>query len=54
MSLLTYAEARPWAQAIGRRVAEGSMPPWHADAPHGTFANERRLSAAQKEIAVLS
>ena len=22
MSLLTYAEARPWAQAIGRRVAQ--------------------------------
>ena len=50
MSLLTYAEARPWAQAIGRRVAEGSMPPWHADAPHGTFVNERRLSAAQKDL----
>ena len=44
MSLLTYAEARPWAQAIGRRVADGSMPPWHADAPHGTFANERSLT----------
>ena len=50
MSLLTYAEARPWAQAIGRRVADGSMPPWHADAPHGTFANERRLSPAQKDV----
>ena len=50
MALLTYAEARPWAQAIGRRVAEGSMPPWHADAPHGTFTNERRLSPAQKDV----
>ena len=50
MSLLTYAEARPWAQAIGRRVADGSMPPWHAEAPHGTFANERRLSPAQKDV----
>ena len=26
------------------------MPPWHADAPHGTFVNERRLSAAQKDL----
>jgi hypothetical protein len=50
MSLLTYAESRPWAQAISRRVADGTMPPWHADAPHGTFANERRLSAADKDL----
>ena len=26
------------------------MPPWHADAPAGTFSNERRLSAAEKDI----
>jgi mono/diheme cytochrome c family protein len=50
MSLLTYAEARPWAQAIGRRVADGSMPPWHADAPHGTFGNERLLTPSQKAL----
>ena len=50
MSLLTYAEARPWAQAISRRVGDGSMPPWHADAPLDTFANERRLTPAQKEL----
>jgi hypothetical protein len=50
MSLLTYAEARPWAQAIARRTADRSMPPWHADAPAGTFANERRLSEAQKDV----
>jgi mono/diheme cytochrome c family protein len=50
MSLLTYAEVRPWAQAISRRVADGSMPPWHADAPLDTFANERRLTPPQKDI----
>jgi len=50
MPLLTYADARPWAQAIARRVADGSMPPWHADAAAGTFANERRLSPAHKEL----
>jgi hypothetical protein len=50
MSLLTYADVRPWAQAINRRVADGSMPPWHADAPHGTFVNERRLTPAQKSL----
>ncbi len=50
MSLLTYAEARPWARAIGRKVSDGAMPPWLADAPDGTFANERRLTAAEKGI----
>ena len=50
MSLLTYAEARPWARAMTRRVTEGSMPPWHADAPGGTFENERRLTAEEKAL----
>src|SRR5688572_25671600 len=52
MSLITYAEARPWARAISRRVTDGSMPPWHADGAHGTFANDRRLSPAQKDLIV--
>ena len=50
MSLLTYADARPWARAMSRRVAEGSMPPWHADAESGTFENERRLTADEKAV----
>jgi hypothetical protein len=50
MSLLTYAEARPWARAIGKAVADGVMPPWHADGAPGTFENERRLTAAEKDI----
>ena len=49
MSLISYQDARPWARAITRKVAEGSMPPWHADAPAGTFSNERKLTAAEKE-----
>ena len=43
MSLLTYEEARPWARAIAKEVGERNMPPWHADAPAGTFHNERIL-----------
>jgi len=50
MSLITYAEARPWAKAIVRQVSGGVMPPWHADAPHGTFRNERGLTAQQKDL----
>ena len=50
MSLITYAEVRPWAKAIARQVSSGVMPPWHADAPHGTFRNERSLTSEQKDL----
>lgn len=50
MSLLTYEEARPWARAIRDQVVNGTMPPWHADPEHGTFANDRRLSPREKEL----
>ncbi len=49
MSFLTYEEVRPWAKGIRDEVADGTMPPWHADAPHGTFLNERGLTAAEKD-----
>lgn len=49
MSLLSYADARPYAKAIRDEIRDGNMPPWHADAPHGTFLNERRLSQAEKD-----
>jgi hypothetical protein len=48
MSLQTYQEARPWAKSIATRVANGSMPPWHADSSHIAFTNDRRLSDADK------
>lgn len=48
MSLLTYRDARPWARSISAHVSDGTMPPWHADPAHGSFANERRLTDAQK------
>jgi hypothetical protein len=49
MSLLTYKDARPWARAIQTRVSDGVMPPWHADAQAGTFANERKLTTEEKD-----
>ena len=52
MSLLTYEDARPYAKAIRDEVSEGHMPPWHANAPHGTFLNERRLTEAEKETLI--
>jgi mono/diheme cytochrome c family protein len=48
MSLLTYKDARPWAKSISTRVANGTMPPWHADASTGPFLNDRSLSDADK------
>ena len=50
MSLLTYAEARPWARAMTRRVTEGNMPPWHADPVLGKLRDERRLTGTEKSI----
>jgi len=52
MSLLTYADARPWAKAIRDEVGERHMPPWQADAPHGTFLNERGLTDAERETLI--
>ena len=49
MSLLTFEQVRPYARSIRERIELGTMPPWHADAPPGTFRNERRLSTAEKE-----
>src|SRR5262245_35247677 len=31
MSLLSYNEARPWAQSIKQRVSKREMPPWFVD-----------------------
>jgi hypothetical protein len=50
MSLLTYADARPWAKSIRDETADGTMPPWHADPRHGRFANDRSLTAADRDM----
>lgn len=52
MSLLGYAEARPWAKSIKNAVATRKMPPWFADPAYGHFANDRRLSQADIDTLV--
>src|SRR5579871_1290029 len=49
MSLISYAETRPWAKSIKQRVITRNMPPWHLDKTVGIqhFANDRSLSDAQ-------
>ncbi len=49
MSLLEYKSARPWAKAIRDSVLSGKMPPWFADPRHGQFANDARLSPADRD-----
>ena len=51
MSLLSYAEARPWARSIRKAVHDRAMPPWHADSTQVAYANDRSLS--EEEIATL-
>jgi len=52
MPLLTYDQTRPFARSIRQRIQLGTMPPWHAEAAAGTFTNERRLTAEEKETLV--
>ena len=46
MSLLSYAEVRPWAKSIKNKVVAGEMPPWHIDKKVGiqSFKGDRSLS----------
>jgi hypothetical protein len=50
MSLLTYADARPWAKSMKQAVVSGAMPPWFADPNYGHFLNNRSLKQAEIEI----
>src|SRR5215831_18649581 len=52
MPLLTYEQVRPWAKSIREKVSLGQMPPWHAEAPQGTFSNDRRLTDDEKQTLV--
>ena len=52
MSLVTYAETRPWSRSIKNKVVTGEMPPWHANPAVGSFANARGLTDAEKDTIV--
>src|SRR5512132_2207492 len=54
MSLLTYAEARPWARSIKQRVVAREMPPWFIDKNVGVehFSNDRSLT--DRDIATIT
>jgi mono/diheme cytochrome c family protein len=48
--LTNYAEVVGWAETIAEVVNAGSMPPWHANPEYGHFANDRRLSDADRKL----
>ena len=48
MSLRTYAEARPWAKSILKKVTARDMPPFGAAGPIGRYRDDPRLT--EKEI----
>lgn len=49
MALLTYKDAANWSDTIREVVDSQRMPPWHADARFGKFANDRSLSKEDKD-----
>ena len=52
MSLMSYADARPWARAIREAVLLKTMPPWKPVNSHGVFEGERTLT--DEEIQTIS
>jgi len=49
-SLMTYSDARPWAEAIKEEVLARSMPPWGAVKGFGDFRNDQALTPEQIEV----
>ena len=48
-SLLTYKDARPWAEAIKEEALTRRMPPWGAVKGFGEFRNDQGLTPEQIE-----
>ena len=47
MSLITYADARPWARAVKTKVLAREMPPWGADSSVRAYKNDASLTQAE-------
>src|SRR5256886_1722516 len=53
MSLLTYNDARPWAQSIKQRVSKREMPPWFLDKTIGIQKYKNDPSLRDDEITTI-
>jgi AhpC/TSA family protein len=49
-ALTEYEEVAGWGAMIKEVVSEGRMPPWSANPEFGHFANDARLSDAEKQL----
>ena len=47
MSLITYADARPWARAVKTMVLAREMPPWGADSSVRAYKNDASLTQTE-------
>jgi hypothetical protein len=54
MSLLTYADARPWAQSMKMRVSRREMPPWFLDKTIGIQKYKNDPSLSDDDIATIA
>ncbi len=52
MSLVTFAETRPWAKSIREKVVNRTMPPFHATGAIGRYQHDPRLT--DDEIATIT
>ena len=53
MSLLSYSDARPWAQSIKMRVSKREMPPWFLDKTIGIQKYKNDPSLSDDEITTI-
>jgi hypothetical protein len=50
MSLLTYEDARPWAESIRLELTSGHMPPWYGDPAVAPLRDIHRLSPRDLDV----
>src|ERR1044072_7148731 len=53
MPLITYEDAREYAEKIKRKVSQRLMPPWHIDRTVGIQALKNDRSLSEDQIAML-
>jgi cytochrome c5 len=54
MSLLTYADTRPWARSVKDKVVNRSMPPWPIDKTVGIQEFTNDLSLSDHDVATIA
>lgn len=52
MPLVTYAQTRPWAEAIKEETLARRMPPWPAERGFGAFSNDIGLTPREFEFLI--